>query len=75
MPWVRLEPAAVIGRMCVQVDPGKPGDADDARRTLEELRAGLLSGRFVAVQHRTGATFIGTPAEAAGHVLETDLAG
>ena len=75
MHWTRLEPAAVVSRLCAGFDPGKHGNADEARRALGELTAGLFTGRFVAIQDRRGEVFIGTHEEAVDHVMRAPACG
>lgn len=66
MPWTRLNPAVVVDQLRVDHEPDTKAVAEQA---LTHLREELLSGRFIAVQDHVGHTFIGTPAEAAEHML------
>ena len=67
MQWTRLDPIGVIGHL--SCEPATPGDAAFANQALAHLSAELLSGRYIAVQSREGRLFIGTPEEAAEHML------
>ena len=67
MPWMRLNPAAVVQQLRAQHGPGDEGAAEQA---LAHLRAGLLNGIYIAVEESaSGHTFVGTPAEAAEHIM------
>jgi len=66
MPWMRLNPAAVIQQL--RADHG-PGDEDAAEQALAHLREALLNGVFIAVENDEGHTFIGTEAEAVDHMM------
>ena len=62
MPWTRLNPAAVIQQL--RAEHG-PGDEAIAEQALAHLRENLLSGAYVMVEDSlSGATFVGTEAEA-----------
>lgn len=67
MHWTRLDPIGIIGHL--KCEPTAPGDEAYADQALAHLSAELLSGRYIAVQDREGCLFIGTPEEAAGHML------
>ena len=69
MPWTRLDPAGVIQHLRAEWDRAAPGDEALAERALAQLREELLSGRCIAVQDGQGRTFIGTPDEAAEHMM------
>ena len=66
MPWMRLNPVLVVQQL--RAEHG-PGDEANAEQALEHLRAALLSGVYVAVENERGHTFVGTPAEAAEHMM------
>ncbi len=66
MPWMRLEPAAVVRQL--RAEHG-PGDEDAAKQALAYLSAALLSGEYVAVENDKGHTFIGTEVEAVNHMM------
>ncbi len=69
MPWTRLDGAMVARTLRAAWDNPSP-DADAlAEQALAHLREELLSGRFIAVQDHLGRTFIGTPSEAAEHMM------
>ena len=62
MPWMRLNPTAVVQQL--RAEHG-PGDEDAAEQALAHLRENLLSGAYVMVEDSlSGATFVGTEAEA-----------
>ena len=69
MPWTRLDPAGVIQHLRAEWDRAAPGDEALAERALAQLREELSSGRCIAVQDGQGRTFIGTPDEAAEHMM------
>ena len=69
MPWTRLDPAGVIRHLRAEWDRAAPGGEDLAEQALAHLREELLSGRYIAVQDNHGHTFIGTPDEAAEHMM------
>jgi hypothetical protein len=59
---MRLNPAAVVQQL--RAEHG-PGDKAIAEQALDHLREGLLSGAYVVVEDSlSGATFVGTEAEA-----------
>ena len=66
MPWTRLNPAVVVQQL--RAEHGL-GDEDAAEQALAHLRAALLSGVYIAVENERGHTFVGTPAEAAEHMM------
>jgi len=66
MPWMRLNPAAVIQQL--RAEHG-PGDENAAEQALAHLREALLSGVYIAVEDDEGHTFIGTEAEAVDHMM------
>ena len=67
MPWTRLNSAKVAEQLRADHDPDLKVLAEEA---LEHMREELLSGRYIAVQDHGGHTFIGTPDEAAEHMME-----
>ena len=69
MPWTRLDPAGVVRHLRAEWDRAAPGDEALAERALAHLREELLSGRCIAVQDGQGRMFIGTPDEAAEHMM------
>ena len=69
MPWTRLEAAMVARTLRAAWDDPFPDAEALAEQALAHLREELLSGRFIAVQDHLGHTFIGTPSEAAEHML------
>lgn len=69
MPWTRLDPAGVIRHLRAEWDEAGPVGDELAERALAHVREELLSGRYVAVQDGRGHTFIGTPDEAAEHMM------
>ena len=67
MPWMRLNPAAVVRQL--RAEHG-PGDEDAAEQALAHMREALLSGVYVAVEDSaSGRTFVGTEAEAAEYMM------
>ena len=69
MAWTRLDPAGVVRHLRAEWDRAAPGDEALAEQALAHLREELLSGRCIAVQDGRGRTFIGTPDEAAEHMM------
>ena len=69
MSWTRLDPAGVVRHLRAEWDRAAPDGEDLAERALAHLREELLSGRYIAVQDGQGRTFIGTPGEAAEHMM------
>ena len=69
MGWRRLDPAQVAGQLRAAFDRPEPGMAELAEAALAHARSQLLSGQYVAVQDDRGHTFIGTPDEAAEHMM------
>ena len=69
MPWMRLEPTTVLDHLRVSYEPVTPDDHTKADQVLAHLRAQLQSGCYICVQSERGDTFIGTPAEAADHMM------
>ena len=69
MPWTRLDPAGVIRHLHAEWDRAAPDGEDLAEQALAHLREELSSGRCIAVQDDRGCTFIGTPDEAAEHMM------
>jgi len=62
MPWMRLNSALVVQHLRAE---HAPGDEDAAEQALAHLREALLSGVYVAFENSaSGATFVGTEAEA-----------
>ena len=62
MPWMRLNPAAVVQQLRAE---HSPGDEELAEQALTHLREKLLIGAYVMVEDSlSGATFVGTEAEA-----------
>lgn len=70
MPWTRLDSAGVIRHLRAEWDENAPDGDELSERALAHVREELLSGRYVAVQDGRGHTFIGTPEEAAEHMME-----
>lgn len=67
MPWMRLNPAAVVQQLRAEHGPGDEGAAEQA---LAHLREALLSGAYIAVEDSaSGRTFVGTPTEAVEHMM------
>ena len=66
MPWMRLNPAAVVQQLRAEHGPGDEGAAEQA---LAHLRDALLSGTYVAIEDSAGRTFVGTEAEAAEYMM------
>ncbi len=67
MPWMRLNPAVVVQQL--RAEHG-PGDEAIAEQALAHLRENLLSGAYIVVENSvSGHTFVGTPAEAAEHMM------
>jgi hypothetical protein len=69
MPWTRLDGAVVARALRAAWDDPYPEAEALAEQALAHLREELLSGRFIAVQDHLGHTFIGTPSEAAEHMM------
>ena len=69
MAWTRLDSAVVARALRAACDDPFPDAGAVAEQALAHLREELLSGRFVAVQDHLGHTFIGTPSEAAEHMM------
>jgi hypothetical protein len=69
MPWTRLDGTVVARTLRAAWDGPAPDMETLAEQALAHLREELLSGRFVAVQDHLGRTFIGTPEEAAEHMM------
>lgn len=67
MHWTRIDPIGLVGHLNCQ--PATPEDEPLANQALAHVSAELLSGRYVAVQNGEGALFIGTPEEAAEHMM------
>lgn len=67
MHWTRIEPRGLVGQL--GCEPATPDDEGLASQALAHVSAELLSGRYIAVQNGEGALFIGTPEEAAEHML------
>ena len=66
MPWMRLNPTLVVQQL--RAEHGS-GDEDAAEQALAHLRENLLNGVYIAVENEQGHTFVGTPAEAAEHMM------
>ena len=67
MPWMRLNPAAVVQQL--RAEHG-PGDEDAAEQALAHMRDALLSGVYVMIENSvSGQTFVGTEAEAVEHMM------
>ncbi len=71
MPWMRLDPAALISHLRFECDPASPDDDALARKAIAHLREALLTGEYIAVQNEEGRTFIGMQDEAAEHIMGT----
>ncbi len=70
MPWTRLDPASIADALQVEIVPGSTADDNAAAaQVLANLREQLQTGAYVAVQDHEGRTFIGTPDEAAEHMM------
>ena len=69
MPWTRLDGTVVARTLRAAWDDPAPDAEALAEQALAHLREELLSGRFIAVQDHLGHTFIGTPEEAAEHMM------
>ena len=69
MTWKRLDSAVVARALRAAWDvPAVDGDVL-AEQALAHMREQLLGGQFIAVQDHLGQTFIGTPEEAAEHMM------
>jgi len=69
MGWKRLDPAQVARQLRAAFDRPEAGTGEMAEAILAHARSQLLSGQYVAVQDDDGQTFIGTPDEAAEHMM------
>ena len=69
MPWTRLDPEAVANTLRIEHDPNNDAHKAIAAQALAHLREQLQTGFFIAVQDHEGRTFIGTPDEAAEHMM------
>ncbi len=69
MGWRRLDPAQVARQLRAAFDRPEAGTGEIAEEILAHARSQLLSGQYVAVQDDDGQTFIGTPDEAAEHMM------
>jgi hypothetical protein len=69
MGWKRLDPAQVARQLRAAFDRPEAGTGEMAEEILAHARSQLLSGQYVAVQDDDGQTFIGTPDEAAEHMM------
>ena len=69
MPWTRLNPMKVVEDLRAEIAPVVPDAAQLGEQALIHLRDQLLSGQYVAMQDHEGRTFIGTPEEAAEHMM------
>ncbi len=49
MPWMRLDPAALIPHLRFECDPASPDDDALARKATAHLRKALLTGKFYGV--------------------------
>jgi len=67
MHWMRLDPQGLVSEL--RCKSATPADEVLANRALAHVSAELLSGRYIAVQNADGGLFIGTPEEAAQHML------
>lgn len=72
MPWTRLNPVKVAEELRAEVEPIVPDALQLGEQALSHLRGQLLSGKYVAMQDHEGRTFIGTPEEAAEHIMGSD---
>ena len=70
MGWRHLNPAQVAQELRAAVDDPEAGGEEVAEFALAHLRSRLLSGAYVVVQDDEGRTFIGTPEEAAQHMMD-----
>jgi len=67
MPWMRLNPAAVVQQL--RAEHGL-GDEDAAEQALALMRDALLSGVYIAVEDSaSGRTFVGTETEAVEYMM------
>jgi len=71
MSWKRLDSAVVARALRAAWDAPAPDGDVVAAEVLAHMREQLLGGHFVAVQDHLGQIFIGTPEEAAEHMMET----
>jgi len=69
MGWRRLDPVQVARQLRAAFDRPEAGTAELAEAVLAHARLQLLGGHYVAVQDDDGQTFIGTPDEAAEHMM------
>ncbi len=69
MPWKRLDSAVVARALRAAWDAPAPDRDVVAAEVLAHMREQLLGGHFIAVQDHLGQTFIGTPEEAAEHMM------
>ena len=67
MPWRRLNPAAVADALWLDHEPGSTEDEATAAQALDHLRQQFATGSYVT--DHEGRTFIGTPDEAAEHMM------
>ncbi len=72
MPWTRLNPVKVAEQLRAEIAPIVPDAAQTAEQALSHLRDQLISGQYVAIEDHEGRTFIGTPEEAAEHMMGSD---
>lgn len=72
MSWTRLNPVKVAEELRAVVAPVGPDALQLGEQALIHLRDQLLSGQYVAMQDHEGRTFIGTPEEAAEHIIGSD---
>ena len=72
MPWTRLNPVKVAEELRAVVAPIVPDALQLGEQALIHLRDQLLSGQYVAMQDHEGRMFIGTPEEAAEHIMASD---
>ena len=69
MGWRRLDSAQVARQLRAAFNRPDAGTEERAALALAHVRSQLLGGQFVAVQDDSGHTFIGTPEEAAQHMM------
>ncbi len=72
MPWIRMNPLKVAEELRAEVAPVVPDALQLGEQALIHLRDQLLSRQYVAMQDHEGRTFIGTPEEAAEHIMGSD---
>ncbi len=69
MGWRRLDSGQVARQLRAAFDRPEADTSELAEMALAHMRSQLLGGQYVAVQDDDGQTFIGTPDEAAEHMM------